>query len=165
MATPQTAEDMRRKLFDDDEADRGAVKEAYDQTVSNSAARRAPIAQLQRAAKLFLKWDDLDRPKRKAANALKILSQVPLSVEGNVSYSFEASLRQSFAAALNESAEYDSFRQKMPPGERAQNHEIRGIFWQAIRIDAAPEDISRINRAIKKLRDDEEAAVDDGEED
>jgi hypothetical protein len=110
--TSKTAEDMRRALFDDDEADRGGIKEAYDQTISNSAAKRAPIAQLQRAAKLFLKWDDLDRPRRKAANALKILSQVPLNVESNVSYFFETGLRESFAAALNESAEYDASRPK-----------------------------------------------------
>jgi hypothetical protein len=161
--TNKTAEEQRAALFDPDEADRSAAKEAYDQSVSNSAAKRAPIAQLQRAAKLFLKWDDLDRPKRKAANALRVLSEVPLSVEGNVTYFFETSLREAFAAALNESAEYDASQPKMKPGERKQNHEIRGIFWNAIRIDADASDIARINNAIKKLKADGEA-VDDEED-
>jgi hypothetical protein len=161
--TSKTAEDIRARLFDDDEADRGAVKEAYDQTISSSAAKRGPVAQLQKAAKLFVRWDDLDRPKRKAANALRVLSEVPLSVEGNLTYFFETSLRDSFAAAINESAEYDASQPKMKPGERKQNHEVRAIFWQAIRIDAAPSDIARINNAIKKLKADGEA-VDDEED-
>lgn len=108
MATmTKTAEDMRARLFDDDEADRGAVKAAYDETVAASAAKRQPVRTLQKIMKLVV--NDLDtepRSKKRARNAVKQLAEVPLTPE-NCTWYFEQAMRSALQDELNEWAEAD----------------------------------------------------------
>jgi len=152
------------------------TKKAYGQAAAMSDTKRKPVAQLQRMGRVFLKeWDNsFKRPTRKAANALKVLTQVPLSSE-NTTYFFEQSLRESFLAALNEEAEHDLPENDPKAGylvetetrrggdaersaakwyaARREREAVREIFRQAIRIDATENDVQRVMRAIKSFED------------
>ena len=155
-----------KELSQDEEVDRDA-QSAYTDTRSAADRRRSTVGALQRIAKLFLKWDSdpaFKRSTRRAANALKQLTQVPLTA-ANVNWMFEQSLRQALQAAIVEEAQFDSDRPENGDGMAAgyleenskafaENQQVRAIILAAARTDASETDVTRVTNALKNLGED-----------
>src|ERR1700704_5793759 len=100
-----------KELSQDEQVD-SDVRVSYTDTRTAADRRRSTAGALQKIGKLFLTWDGdaaFKRSKRRAANALKQLTQVPLTA-ANVNWQFEASLRDAIRSAVVEEAEFDSDR-------------------------------------------------------
>jgi hypothetical protein len=154
MATEQV-EKSDRELDTDTEA-------AYAEVTKSN---NSPVGTLQKIGKLWLKWDSEPRDKKRARNAVKQLVDVPAAENGT--WYFEQALRDALASAMNEESEAETAKwnkaadtgsRNMVAYEREKrfNDNIRSIFRAAIRIDAGQEDVNRIMRAVKKLKDDGE---------
>jgi hypothetical protein len=136
---------------------------AYADVMKSMEGKSSPVGTLQKIGKLWLKWDSEPRDKKRARNAVKQLVDVPTAENGT--WMFEQALRDALASAMNEEseAEVDEWNKAAGDGsrnmerylkEKQSNDTIRSIFRAAIRIDAGQEDVNRVMRAIKKLKDD-----------
>ena len=155
---------MKPKELSQDEDIGDDVKTSYTDTKTAADRRRSTAGALQKIGKLFLTWDSdpaFKRSTRRAANALKQLTQVPLTA-ANVNWMFEQSLRQALQAAIVEEAQFDSDRPengdgmaagylKEPSADFQTNQEVRAIILAAARTDASEEDVKRVTSALKNL--------------
>jgi hypothetical protein len=129
------------------------ARSSYEAVSSATVRRGSAMAQLQKLAKVFLKWDaEFSRPTRKAARALKELAGVPSSAP-SVVWAFEQSLREAFAAAIREEAEADARgdEEYLLSAEHSANEAVRSAFTRALRVDADPTDLAKVNAAIKAV--------------
>ena len=93
----------------DDQQDRDLVtdtRKAYASITSAADRKAGSTGVLMRIAKTYLKWDDQPRNSKRARNALKQLTGVPLTSE-NCTEFFDSSLRLALIECINESASAD----------------------------------------------------------
>jgi len=138
------------------------VAEAYASVTRSVEGKSGPVGVLQKIGKLWLKWDSESRPKTRARSALRQLVGVPTAENGT--WYFESALRDALRSAMDEEAEAETDRwNKFADGgkeaegylkEKQSNDRVRSIFRASIRIDAGQEDVNRVMRAVKKLKDD-----------
>jgi hypothetical protein len=156
------AQTQRREI--EDASDRELevdTRDAYAKVVSDAFNRQGPAGQIQKMAKIFLKYDaTFKRPVRKAARALKVLAELPLDAQENA-WNFQMSLTEAFRSAIAEQA-YHSHPQSenvyADDSEALYNegNAVRGIFMAAIRTDAEPRDVARVLQATRKAGDKED---------
>ena len=155
----------------DDKADADLVRDtqrAYSQITSSADRKAGSTGVLMRIAKTYLKWDDQPRDSKRARNALKQLTGVPLSQE-NCTEFFNSSLRLAIIECLNESAQADMLaeaqevdgadtddntymsRTKKGASDFQTNERVRMAFRAACRTDANEDDVKRVLKAARDV--------------